>query len=285
MSSISQNDVPSMQAIILFEGVGRMPGFYELKERASSIHAGFADMLEDMPPLRTPEDQNVELRHFQCAYDIISIVHHHSKIPESVLAEALSMPRIGEENVGREVQTTIQRHTSYAFLTIQGNENIDTSPLQSALSLTLAAATLATIDGSLAVYWPASKAVLYTYSLLEIARRIDDGILPLELWVNLVPEEYAPGDNGEEPVLRGLYTNGLLPITGVEIEFAPSTMDRQQLAVHTLAVASAILQDGADTLVDGDILGQENQQLVRLRLKNEGTRPDIPVIELSQEHI
>lgn len=276
-----------LQAIVLFRELSRLPDFPDLAERADQIHAAFSAGLVEVPSL-CPENEAVEIRHLAIGGDRISLVHYHSPLPGHILSEVLNKPRVTEET-----RNLVKTHTSFAFLTVTSETEerdmiLQTIPahdlrLQAAISLTLTAATLATLDNALAVCWLPAKTILYARTLLEVARRIDDGILPLELWVNLIPDEVP--DRPGEPHLNALHTEGLYPLTGREIEFGPSSLDRKKLAIHTLAVTSAVLQEGSETLVDGDILGMEGQETIRLRLKDEGTRPGIPVIELSQEHI
>lgn len=125
------------------------------------------------------------------------------------------------------------------------------------------------------VFWSTGQIMISPETWQQATSSILEKKLPVEDWINLF---WTKGDKGT----LGAVTEGARAFFGMEIEFALAPLQPADIAGRLFGLVQYLLVNGA-VLKDGDTLGQNNEETIRVRFKDRGTQFDGRVIELSFE--
>lgn len=208
---------------------------------------------------------------------LITVLFVGRPIPTAELNEAIKGGRIGWPTAADELAPHIA-HVIVA--TVNPVEN-HTDALSGATGVTFVAAAVAALTSALGVYWSAARAVRATKDFIRAAEGLALHQIPTDTWVRL---DILQGSANLAEGLFAAITVGLQPFVGREIEFAPERMPPRTIAQRIVGTAQYLIANGM-LLNDGDTLGVDQSERMRVRFAAQGQRPGVPVARLSIEHM
>ena len=189
----------------------------------------------------------------------VRVTAHATRVPDDVLERAAAGAWYWPEAAER-----IAAHRGVLDVALAAEVG---SPVERALALTKAVASVATARGALAVLWDATTLVHDTAQWIAQSEDATADDLPLFLWLGFDGKESADGT-------RSLLTRGAGDYGAHEIEVAASRRDGEELLETVCDVALFVLTSPV-ALEDGDQV-EVTRGKVRVRiepsLRNDGTR-------------
>jgi hypothetical protein len=154
------------------------------------------------------------------------------------------------------------------------------SRLAAAESVTRVCAAIAKLTSCIGIYWVPSESAIEPGKFQAEAARMGKDNWPISIWVRLHP--FKGLDSKDGAVTIGCATMGLSIFVGREIEFEPAL---RPLGVVAQRVQGTIfyLLAGGRPLKDGDTLGAEATERIRIALADKGRRIDLPIFRLIHE--
>jgi Domain of unknown function (DUF4261) len=139
-------------------------------------------------------------------------------------------------------------------------------------------AALTELAPAIAVVWTNGNALTEAKEFQSAARNLADRKLPVLAWMSVAVFDGPPAKTGARTT--AMYTTGLAPFVGREIEFLPSTWPPTQIADRAIGTAQYLMERGP-VIKDGETLGTSRCEKVRISLVAAGLCIGKPIFELS----
>jgi hypothetical protein len=146
--------------------------------------------------------------------------------------------------------------------------------------VTAAAAALSSLLPTSGVYWASGQTVNEPGYFRQRADVFAKGTLPLDIWVQLLWLDGPRSPNGQRTF--AVITTGLMPFVGREIEFQPAARPPLEIGERVAGAVSYLLDNGP-VLADGDTIGINKQEHIRVRHRDRGVRATGPIYALTLE--
>lgn len=176
----------------------------------------------------------------------------------------------------RDAGPTLAGHRAHAIVGITGHAG---GPVATRVALTRLMACVVELSDSLGVYWGDAGLVQSAGTLLALADRLGDGILPVMLWVNIqIGPDLAAEEEGR-PGRFAAYTVGMHALGHLDIQARDAAVDGRWLFETIHDLAGYMLTAGA-VIADGDTIGAHDGDRVLVRHQPSFVRDGAIVIEL-----
>lgn len=189
----------------------------------------------------------------------VRVTRHASRVPDDVIERALASAWYWPE--ASDALAKHQAHLDVALVAKVG------TPIERAIALTKAVASLAVSRDAVAVLWDATELAHDPEQWVAQSEDANVEDLPLFLWLAFDGDESADGS-------RGLRTRGVRAFGADEVEVASSRRDGEELLEIVCDVALVVLTSPVP-LEDGDQV-EVTHGKVRVRiepsLRNDGTK-------------
>jgi hypothetical protein len=193
-------------------------------------------------------------------------------LPESSYSNALRLNRIWP----KDAANAMRAHRAHVVVGMVREINRKTA-LAEASAVTLLAAALSELLPAAAMIWTTAVSITSPASLRAHAQRLANAV-PLDIWLQLEWLDGPPTPDGKRTL--AVLTQGLRPFVGRELEFAPWPLDPPTIALRVLGTGEYLIINGP-VIKDGDTLGVSESEAIRVRLRDGGQRPGVPIYELN----
>jgi hypothetical protein len=206
---------------------------------------------------------------------VITVLYVDRPLPPGTLDGAIAANR-----VWKDVRQVVAAHRAHAIVALlQGGG--DLAKLRtSACVVTAAAAALSSLLPTSGVYWASGQTVNEPGYFRQRADVFAKGTLPLDIWVQLLWLDGPRSPNGQRTF--AVITTGLMPFVGREIEFQPAARPPLEIGERVAGAVSYLLDNGP-VLADGDTIGINKQEHIRVRHRDRGVRATGPIYALTLE--
>ncbi|MBV9243721.1 MAG: DUF4261 domain-containing protein [Methylobacteriaceae bacterium] len=154
--------------------------------------------------------------------------------------------------------------------------------VQQATLVMLLSAALAESASTIGAYWCAGETVTEKSQFVDYARSLAaETLWPTDVWVQLA---WTKGPEQDGKRTFGLFTIGLLPFVGRELEFTPAALPPAVICLRVVATAHYLISNGP-VLRDGSTVGIDPAERIRIHAHDERVWPGVPFWTMTVEEI
>jgi len=175
------------------------------------------------------------------------------------------------------IRSDFGQHRSHIVVSTFGNLEDRESFLEAALIVTLVSGAIVWLKDGLGTYWPHAEYITDPEDSIKAAYMAANRAPPVGQWVRL---SLRPGPDKT----IGIFTSGLLPFIGREIEFPPDPSLSPGMMMERIAGLSKYLIANGLVIKDKETIGISNDERIRVRYARSRNKPDTPVLVLRVEH-
>lgn len=194
-------------------------------------------------------------------------------IPTNVLSDAYAESSLPWPDAHAEFGV----HNSHIAISTVGSFGKRKEFLHAALTATVILGAIVQITDAVGVYWSGAEWLTPREDVLEAARAAGKGEPPVNQWIRL---SLRPGRNAV-----GIFTYGLLPFAGREIEFPPNSSVNLDMMIDRVMNLSLYLVEQGLVVQDKDTIGIDDKKQIRITYGKSHFLPGTPVLILSVERI
>lgn len=245
------------------------------QELAARVKSRFADALNI--PVSAQPDQTGGALLIDMGGVLVTVMSIDRPMPPDAYHRGLELNHRWED-----APAAMQAHKAHFIVATLSEVDGYNEALNGTICVSLVAAALAESSDSVGVMWSTGQALTEAGLFVSEIEGLKTPEIPALVWVSLDVYRGEPTSNGE-PTFT-MYTTGLRPFVGRELEFAPTVASPNELATRMIGTSQYLIQNGL-VLADGDTLGVSEQERIRARYMDPGARPGIPAIRLILEHL
>ncbi|HJQ61205.1 MAG TPA: DUF4261 domain-containing protein [Vineibacter sp.] len=194
-------------------------------------------------------------------------------LPPDTYVQALAVDRVWPE-----AKTALAQHRAHAVVTTLAPVTTHGEALDAAVYVTFVTAALMDLGPAIGVIWTNGDALSEASAFQQSADAMASRNLPVLNWMSLAILQGPPSPAGKPTV--AMYTTGLMPFIGREIEFEPTVWPATDVAQRVLSAAEYLMGRGL-VIKDGDTLGVDANEKIKARYHDQGQRPGVPVLRLT----
>ena len=224
------------------------------------LNGGEADGVPDGPILA------------RCNGVTVSLLLIDEPIPAGALAEAYAE----SDFVWSGGKDIFQKHKSHIIVVPLDEPKDRAETLRAVYATTCITGAICTLTDAIGVYWENAETISNSKAAIVAAMELPKGQLPLLQWVR--PSVRYSTDGKQV----GIFTQGLRMFSGREIEFPPSDLPAAIVGQRVLTLAEYLISRGP-IVNDGDTVGTDKDERIRVKFADRGLRPGIPVMILAKE--
>lgn len=168
-------------------------------------------------------------------------------------------------------------HRSHIAISTLENASSREEFIEEATLLTIIAGAIADLTNAVGVFWSAAESLVPKESVIEAAQLALNGELPISQWVRF---SFRPGRNKG----IGVFTQGLEPFIGREIEFPPNPALSLDMMLDRINGLAHYLVHNGLVIDDQDTVGVTEDECIRVIYGTSHIRPGTPILKLRIEN-
>ena len=212
--------------------------------------------------------------------NLVAVMFIPLPLPQDAYEQALRLDQFGLWPEAREIMGSHKAHYTVAVI---GSPDDAEGNLNAARMVTLVAGALVDLlPTTVALVFTEARTITRPTRFASFAKNVAAMRAPSSLWTSMAFFRGQPAPNGKNTI--GVMSVGLLPFIGREMEFTPAPVALKELAERAFATAEYLILKGS-VIKDGDTFGMSADEKIRVRYRDAGTRPGIPIIEMSIDRL
>jgi hypothetical protein len=181
-----------------------------------------------------------------------------------------------------EARQSLKQHKAHVVVTALAEAHNPRDIKRTAQIVTATSITLASVTRAQAAVWAEGQCLTKGDSFVASASSVDRGDPAITIWIGMLFGSGPKTAKGE--ITCGAMTSGLLPFMGREVELELSPLPLLIVAQRLLGVLHYLFANGP-ILKDGDSLGINATERIRVRHSDETVRRGVPVLKLTVENL
>jgi hypothetical protein len=172
-----------------------------------------------------------------------------------------------------EVRDDFSHHRSHIALSMNKPINDFGDFLEAAFTITVLTGAICQISDAIGTYWDDAEWLTARDDTLAAAMEACQGEPPVNQWIRL---SLRPGKDDT----TGIFTRGLQPFVGREIEFPPTDlMDIEDMIDRVSGLSKYLILNGL-VVKDNDTVGMSRNERLLVTYKDSNINPGTPVLSL-----
>lgn len=208
---------------------------------------------------------------------MITVMSVDKPLPPDAFARGLETNRRW-----REAETAMQSHQAHLIVATLSEVDGRDAALNGSACVSFVTAALVETTPALGVMWTSGQALTQAATFVSEAEGLVQHKLPILAWISL--DVYRGPDAAGGAATFTMYSNGLRPFVGRELEFPPTAAEPSALAMRMIGTCQYLIERGL-VLADGDTLGVSERERIRAQYMDPGARAGVPAIRLTLEQL
>jgi hypothetical protein len=198
-------------------------------------------------------------------------------LPRDAYEQALKLNRTWPD-----APNAIKRHSSHIIVASMSEAVSHQDAPVRACIISMVIAAILSLTTSVAVVWSNGDTMNEASAFKTGALRIGQNQLPIDQWIGFTWLDGPPTADGQRTFAA--LTTGLREFAGRELEWLPSALPPLLIAERLIGTCQYLITSGP-VIKDNDTLGISETEHIRVKLKDRGQRPGVPVLQLSVEKL
>jgi hypothetical protein len=204
----------------------------------------------------------------------VTVISVPQPIPPGTLDQAIALTRTWPE-----AARSLNPHRAHIIVGSLQPATDHAGAVAQARAVSAITSAICAFTPAIGVYWSPGEVVTEAAVFRD---EIGSKEFPIEAWVSFFWLDGPRTARGERTL--AVFTTGLLPFVGREIEFRPAPLPPAVIAERVLGTIHLLLANGP-ILNDGDTVGISATERIRVRHADRGQRQGVPILSLSVEQL